>query len=405
MVTDPKYIIKQNEAQLQAILNAAVDGIVTINSTGYILSVNASAARIFGYTQEELVGQHVSILMPEPYRSNHQSYIDNFISTKVGHVIGVGGREIPGLRKDGSIVPLELAVSHVQLEDTSLFTAILRDISTRKKDQENLLNAYQLLADKDAHISEDLDAAAMIQKLFLPHPLPEVDGWDIAWRFHPTACLAGDIFNIFELDTDVIGIYMLDICGHGVPAAMVSIAVYQTLHPHMGVTCRKDVNGHTQLTNPSEVIAALEKEFPMERFKKYFTISYLLLNKKTGEITYSNAGHPPILLAHNDGTIERLCEGSTPVGMGSFLPPSEGTACIQPGESLLLYTDGYIDITDPQGEFFGEERLEAVFNESAKLSADKCLTHLDETLRIFTQAIPPCDDISLLCLKRNAECD
>ncbi|MBX3304895.1 MAG: PAS domain S-box protein [Nitrospira sp.] len=121
----------EQEARLQAIVTNAVDGIVTINDRGIIESFNPAAERMFGYPAAEAIGQNVKLLMPEPYRSEHDGYLDNY--KKSGHpkIIGIG-REVVGKRKDGSTFPLDLAVSEIHLSGHRAFTGILRDITERR---------------------------------------------------------------------------------------------------------------------------------------------------------------------------------------------------------------------------------------------------------------------------------
>lgn len=120
----------EQEARLQAIVTHAVDGIITINDRGIIESFNAAAERMFGYSAVEAIGQNVKILMPEPYQSEHDGYLENYRASGQRKIIGIG-REVTGLRKDGSTFPLELAVSELHLQGRRLFTGILRDITER----------------------------------------------------------------------------------------------------------------------------------------------------------------------------------------------------------------------------------------------------------------------------------
>lgn len=120
----------EQEARLHAIVTHAVDGIVTINERGIIESFNAAAERMFGYTAAEAIGQNVKILMPEPYQSEHDGYLENYRASGQRKIIGIG-REVTGLRKNGSTFPLELAVSELHLQGGRLFTGILRDITER----------------------------------------------------------------------------------------------------------------------------------------------------------------------------------------------------------------------------------------------------------------------------------
>ena len=122
----------QSEARLRAIVDTAVDGIVVINERGIIESVNPAVTRIFGYRPDQLLGQNVKILMPDPYHSEHDQYLLNYLSTGQRKVIGVG-REVLGLRSDNTISPLELAVSEMLVDGTRKFTGIVRDVTARKQ--------------------------------------------------------------------------------------------------------------------------------------------------------------------------------------------------------------------------------------------------------------------------------
>lgn len=129
--------LRLSEVRLRAIVDTAVDGIITIDEHGIIESVNRAATRIFGYSEEELIGQNVKILMPEPYRSEHDAYIENYRRTGVRKIIGIG-REAQGRRKDGSVFPIDLAISEVRVGNRRTFTGIVRDITERKRAEEEL---------------------------------------------------------------------------------------------------------------------------------------------------------------------------------------------------------------------------------------------------------------------------
>ncbi|HJV27491.1 MAG TPA: PAS domain S-box protein [Aromatoleum sp.] len=124
--------LRSHEERLRAIVNTANDGIITIDESGLVESFNPAAAAIFGYEPAEVIGRNVSMLMPEPYRSEHDGYIRRLITTRVPHVIGTG-REVVGRRKDGTKFPMDLSVSESVLRDRRFFTGIVRDISARKE--------------------------------------------------------------------------------------------------------------------------------------------------------------------------------------------------------------------------------------------------------------------------------
>ena len=120
---------------LRAVIDNAIDGIINIDENGIVESMNPAAARIFGYLPSEVLGQNINMLMPEPYRSQHDQYIKNYLTTGEAKIIGIG-REVPGLKKDGSIFPFVLGISEVKLPDKRIFTGIVHDISALKKTEE-----------------------------------------------------------------------------------------------------------------------------------------------------------------------------------------------------------------------------------------------------------------------------
>ncbi|HEU5360179.1 MAG TPA: PAS domain S-box protein, partial [Candidatus Deferrimicrobiaceae bacterium] len=136
---------EEERVRLKAILDGAVDAIITVNSDGMIESANPSVEKIFGYTPEELLGRNVNLLMPEPNRHLHDGYIRRYLETGQAAVIGIG-REAEGIRKDGSIVPIELTIAEVALPDRTLFTGILRDISKRRAAERALRESEERLA-------------------------------------------------------------------------------------------------------------------------------------------------------------------------------------------------------------------------------------------------------------------
>jgi PAS domain S-box-containing protein len=131
------------EGLTQAIVDKAADGIITINESGEILSFNNTAKRIFGYDSEEVLGKNINILMPEPYHSAHDAYLMNYLTSGQQKTIGTG-REVSGMRKNGEVFPMDLAVSEVkQTGKIRMFAGIVRDISGRKQAEEKLRHSEE----------------------------------------------------------------------------------------------------------------------------------------------------------------------------------------------------------------------------------------------------------------------
>ncbi|AKQ47491.1 histidine kinase [Rufibacter radiotolerans] len=135
-----------DQARLKAIIDAAIDGIITIDSRGIIETMNPAALRIFGYGPEEVIGQNIKVLMPEPDKSQHDGYLEHYHQTGERKIIGIG-REVVGQRKDGSLFPFLLSISEVKLQDKVIFTGIVHDISRQKlaehaqRESENKINS------------------------------------------------------------------------------------------------------------------------------------------------------------------------------------------------------------------------------------------------------------------------
>lgn len=130
--------LRESEARARSILETTVDAIITIDPRGIIKSYNKTAEKLFGYLSKEVVGKNVKILMPEPYRAEHDDYIDHYLETGERKIIGIG-REVTGRRKDGSTFPMYLAVSEVKLPNQHIFTGIVRDISEQRRLEQEVL--------------------------------------------------------------------------------------------------------------------------------------------------------------------------------------------------------------------------------------------------------------------------
>ena len=127
----------EGAALLKAIIENAIDGIITIDDRGSIESINPAACNLFQYTPGEVIGKNVSVLMPSPDRESHDGYIARYQRTQEAHIIGIG-REVQGMRKDGSIFPFRLAVSEVQYSGRKIYTGFIHDMSREKEAEEKL---------------------------------------------------------------------------------------------------------------------------------------------------------------------------------------------------------------------------------------------------------------------------
>lgn len=135
--------LRESEARMRSIVDTIVDGVITIDESGTIQTVNAAVERIFGYSESELVGRNIADLMPEPYRSRHDAYLANYQRTGVARVIGIG-RAVEGLRRDGSTFPLDLSVGEFGIDGRQYYTGVVRDITDRTRAERALRASEQV---------------------------------------------------------------------------------------------------------------------------------------------------------------------------------------------------------------------------------------------------------------------
>lgn len=268
-----------------------------------------------------------------------------------------------------------------------------------------LIESNRLLQEKQNKIEEDLEAAAQIQSALIPSAKPELPEFSFSWQFVPSDQSGGDIFNIHLLDDRTLAVYLVDVSGHGVPAAMVTVSVAQSLQPHgYAVLHRNDRNdGDSSLLaprNPSRVLNILNRDYPIERFDKYFTIVYMIIDRVSGTIIYSNAGHPTPLLLRNSGSIERLDAGGPMIGLGDLLPFEDGKKQLTKGDRLYLHTDGITEYCR-EDEFFGSERLEAEIVRTKNLPLDLACETIISKMHDFGGGIKAEDDITLVAIEFN----
>jgi sigma-B regulation protein RsbU (phosphoserine phosphatase) len=276
------------------------------------------------------------------------------------------------------------------------------EVLARVQTQLKIRHLMKELLDKQKRLEEDLRAAATIQETLLPTNLPAWPELDIAWKFLPCDLIGGDIFNVVPLDETHLGFYMLDVSGHGVPSAMVTVSVSQLMTPHSGYL-RKKLSSPPfyQIVSPREVLKALDEEYPFERFNKFFTIVYLLLDISQQKFVYSSAAHPPPLLLHRDRGLEMLDKGGTIIGLNGVVPFDQEERRLQPGDKVIIYTDGVVEYLNQEEEPFGTERLYATAQNLQKRPISEILDGIYDSLMNFGHHAKIQDDISLLGIEIN----
>ena len=252
---------------------------------------------------------------------------------------------------------------------------------------------------------KDLEAAARAQMSLLPSDLPRIEGVEFAARFIPSSFVSGDIYNVFRLDEKHIGLYQLDVSGHGVAAAFLSISLYQRLshdlNPHGLLKIPLKEPPYYSINPPRKVISLLEREYNtmLEQQGHYFTMIYAIFNVQTGDFRFCRAGHTFPLLIHNDGTCLQLEGGGPPVGLGlSEELHEEQHLKLSPGDQLIVYSDGLSEARGEEG-IFGDERIKDFFCRHYRAPLDEALGLLLEEIKGFQGREEFADDASILALR------
>lgn len=279
---------------------------------------------------------------------------------------------------------LEISTRHVHFQGKRMILIIIYDVTGIEQQKIELQRKQQQL-------DQDLKAAAGIQQSLLPAYSPWTGALNIAWKFEPYSQIGGDIFNIHYPDRNHIELYMLDVCGHGVPAALIAVSVSQFLQSKRSLS-----EDEFRVMSPEEVLNSLEQAFPFERFDSYFTIIYMAINFSQGHLTYSCAGHPPPILLRSNGKLEVLDRHGAAIGLGTTQPFGQEEKNLQLGDKVILYTDGSLENSNSAGEVFGKQRFYRVLNKHCDDSAQGIVEAVYSAAKNFGKDTEIDDDISIL---------
>jgi sigma-B regulation protein RsbU (phosphoserine phosphatase) len=257
------------------------------------------------------------------------------------------------------------------------------------------------LVEKQASLDSDLRAAGYIQRALMPAPNLERVPWvQMASRLKQSDEVGGDVCNYHYIDEEHLAAYIVDVSGHGVPAAMLAVAISQSLAPP---SLHRTIDGSPGIDpamfSPAEVLRRLDREYPLERFDKFFTICYLVLDQRSGEFRYSRAGHPMPVVVRKSGALEMLETGGTIIGIGSPMPFEEGTGRLGPGDLIVMYTDGVTECQDMKGALFGDERLFRVLIGTAGAEPEAACETMMKDLLEFSGGRPMRDDVTMMAIR------
>jgi len=251
---------------------------------------------------------------------------------------------------------------------------------------------FQVAVEK-GRMERELQVAYEVQASLLPREMPQIPGWEFAARWQPAREVAGDYYDFIPGDEGQLGLVIADVSDKGMPAALF-MALTRSI-------VRASVD---RAPSPADGIAHANRLICADSTGGMFvTLFYVLLNPEAGEITYVNAGHnPPLLYRAEQDELTQLARTGMALGVIEDTPFEQRTLHLNPGDFLLLYTDGVTDATDAHGQGFGMERLQHMIVDHSLLPAADIVVALEHTVNDFTDSSARFDDITIVvakCLK------
>jgi sigma-B regulation protein RsbU (phosphoserine phosphatase) len=260
------------------------------------------------------------------------------------------------------------------------------------------------LSRANAVIRKDLEAAAELQESLLPEPSQTINGLYFESLFLPCAFVAGDIFNFFRLDDHRVGFYQLDVAGHGIPAAMLSITLSKILAtPNFGYDGSKNNREITDGQSPAKRITDLNRQFySTEISMRHFTMVYGEVDTRSNKIKISQAGHPSPILMNQSGAKLAPVIGGFPVGLQLDIEYEESEFDFNPGDRLIIYSDGVTECLNPHEQQYSLSRLTRRLRRIRHLPLAEVLRRLKSSLNSWRGGDQFDDDISVLAIERMA---
>ncbi|MRR51246.1 MAG: response regulator [Rhodocyclaceae bacterium] len=376
--------VEETTRQLQTITDSLVDGLITINRQATILSVNPAVENIFGYETGELLGRNVNVLMPEPYHSEHDRYVRDYVMGGMPKILGIGQHELKGRRKNGDIFDLDLAISETRIGGERIFIGTVRDTSERMADRAreraylNQLRQYQERQEAENALAYEI----LMRQINRPgFDDPAVHHW-----LSPVAEVSGDVVAAVRSPNGELVVMLADATGHGL-AASISTSPVLTLFYEMAEW------GLVLSAIVSRINDQLCSALPASRF---VAAAFVSIDERNGTAQVWVGGPPPILLLGPDGQVcQRFESDRLPLGITEIENDQLHVTEVAwvPGSQFVLFSDGLQEACDAAGAAFGNERIEQAL---AAAPAEKRIEGVRNALRAFTGGSVPHDDVSLL---------
>ena len=277
---------------------------------------------------------------------------------------------------------------------------------------ERIIRLEQALSQQNTQLREasermrrDLDAAARVQRAMLPRQSIATAHVRAAWAYEPTDELAGDALGLHLIDQRYLAAYVIDVSGHGVPAALLSVTAMHYLEPEPGnASLLRDMacsGGMGSVQRPSVVATELNRRFSADNSDdRFLTMILCVLDTFEGRLIAASAGHPPPIVLRGQHIVPVPNTGSFPIALFDEAEYEDLTVQLEPGDRIHLFSDGIVEQASPAGgEQFGEKRLaDLLLGDHAK-DLDQVVSHGVDALADWAGGRRFADDVSLVALE------
>jgi sigma-B regulation protein RsbU (phosphoserine phosphatase) len=357
-----------------------------------LIYANQGFERLTGYSVAEVMGRNCKFLQGPDTDPAAAAEIRGALAEARPCLV-----EILNYRKDGTTFWNRLSITPVRDAAGAVthFIGVQSDITARRQAEEALQRSK-------AALEHDMRLAARVQQALLPPRDVVVGTLLIAHAFHPCDDLAGDGLGILSLPDDRVGLYLLDVSGHGVGAALLSFTLNHLLsHGPEGALIDGRPGERGVIVPPARVAERLNRQFPMDRSRQYFTFTYSVIDARSGVMDYVIAGHPAQVLVPRSHAPVLVAGGGFPIGMLEHAVFEDAHLTLEPGDRLYFYTDGVIEALDATEHEYGIDRLLAAVQRHRAQPLRQAIDEIAADVRRWCGGRLQ-DDVSLLAVEREA---
>jgi phosphoserine phosphatase RsbU/P len=379
----------ESEKRTRLIIESSLSAIVIMDSYGLITDWNYQAEKMFGWSRNEAIGQRLEdLIIPLRFRNAHRQGLQHFLRTGIGPLLNQLIEHV-AMRRDGSEFPVELSIAPLKLGNAYIFSGFIHEITARKAAEQKIRQAEINLAIAQSEIK----IAQRIQASLSPSAPIRTDHFEVTGYCLPADQVGGDYFDYFFRNQDQLDMIIADVSGHSIGPALFMVETRSAI--------RTQAN---RLGTPSETLGVLNNFLfeDLDNADYFITLFYLQYDITSQQLSFANAGHPPpLLLSPFQRECRQLDADGMILGVRKNIIFEEKTTTISNGDLILLYTDGLTEAENPDGDFFGVERLSEVFIQNAHHSPEKIIDALLKHLKQFCQSESFKDDITLMIFKRD----